>query len=59
MVPTQVNNPKPSYCLLSEKTIVAIYYPLMFTTRNPNVGTTSIKKIREQIVARLSLEAHA
>jgi hypothetical protein len=30
MVPLQTNNPKSSYYLLRENSIIAIYYPLIF-----------------------------
>ena len=30
MLPTQLNNPKPSYCLISENITIAVYYPLIF-----------------------------
>ncbi len=30
MIPTQINNPKPSYCLLREKNVIAIYHPFVF-----------------------------
>jgi hypothetical protein len=30
MIPTQIDNPKPSYWFLREKSIVAVYYPFIF-----------------------------
>jgi len=30
MVPTQINNPKPNYCLLRITGIIAFNYPLIF-----------------------------
>ena len=30
LVPTQIHNPKTSYQLFSKKSIVALYYPLIF-----------------------------
>ena len=31
MVPKQMGNPKTSYCLLREKSVIAAYYPFIFT----------------------------
>jgi hypothetical protein len=30
LIPAQINHRKKSYCLLSEKSIIAIYYPFVF-----------------------------
>jgi len=32
MVPTQIKNPKPSYCLLIGKGVIAVYFPLIFVS---------------------------